>query len=223
MACITYKEFREGCLGFFRMAQKLGDNWECRGNAQEEGGLYLCKRVCYENESGIEHQQFLLKRSPHLMDKCSIVEGQVEEGTLQDEEQLDLSDPSALNDLNAKNFITFEYHIVYSLSHSVPTLYFNAWTSSGKLLTLEQVWRQVHTQFSEQIQHNKWETLTQNEHPLLGRPFFQLHPCNTAKLMSQVTPDHYSDSKLSVRYIISWLSMFGPVIGLELALDYFVD
>ena len=30
-----------------------------------------------------------------------------------------------------------------------------------------------------------WETITQAEHPELGIPFFQLHPCYTSELMAR--------------------------------------
>nr|XP_045587118.1 ubiquitin-like-conjugating enzyme ATG10 [Procambarus clarkii] len=220
MACLTYEEFTKTCLEFFRKSQDLGDNWECRGSTQEEGAFYLRKTVCSKSGYRNEGTQ-LLETSLHL-DQLD-VGCRTEENLTQCNDKLEPYDPSALNDLSAKNFITFEYHVVYSLSHSVPTLYFNAWNSAGKLLTLEEVWGLVHSHFSEQILNNKWESLTQKEHPLLGRPFFQLHPCHTAKLMSQVKSEHQCNSRLSSRYIVSWLSMFGPVVGLELPLNYFLD
>ncbi|XP_042243183.1 ubiquitin-like-conjugating enzyme ATG10 [Homarus americanus] len=222
MACITYEDFTVACLEFVKMSEKLGDNWKIRGNVQEEGALYLTKTVFIEN--GFGDKEETLNRLPFITEKCNtvIAEDQVEESTSLCDEQLEMTDPSAVEILKPKFFFTYEYHILYSLSHSVPTLYFNAWHSSGKLLTLEEIWKSVNSQFKEQINQNKWESLTQKEHPLLGQPFFQLHPCYTGKLMDQVKLVSH-DSRFLYKYLVSWLSMFGPVIGLELFLNYFLD
>lgn len=222
MATLTYEEFLMACLEFIQISQKFGDNWEAKGNSQEEGAFYLCKRVCFEYGSK-EEIALSSHKLPKNMEKCETVEDHVDEDFIKCDEQLEPHDPSVVKELIGKNCITYEYHIVYNFGHSVPTLYFNAWYSSGKLLTLEEIWKRVHSQFSKQIWENKWESLTQTEHPLLGRPFFQLHPCHTAKLMGQLKPKISSNSKFLSQYIISWLSMFGPVIGLKLSLDYFLE
>ncbi|KAF5887073.1 ubiquitin-like-conjugating enzyme ATG10 isoform X1, partial [Clarias magur] len=77
----------------------------------------------------------------------------------------------------------YEYHVLYSLSHQVPVLYFRASTLDGKPLTLEEVWRNVHPNYKHKQPQGPWDTLTQQEHPLLGQPFFMLHPCHTEEFM----------------------------------------
>eukprot|EP00057_Strongylocentrotus_purpuratus_P010345 XP_011664819.1 PREDICTED: ubiquitin-like-conjugating enzyme ATG10 [Strongylocentrotus purpuratus] len=108
----------------------------------------------------------------------------------------------------------FEYHIIHSASYNVPVLYFTACKSDGKLLTLEEVWRQVPGSYQERLRHQRWTFITQQEHPLLGRPFFQLHPCRTADLMKSVAPISKGN------YVMTWLSSVGPVVGLELPLAF---
>lgn len=50
-------------------------------------------------------------------------------------------------------------------------------------------------------------------HPVLDVPFFQLHPCRTADLMKATRPhDHVTASA----YVLRWLSLVGPTIGLRL-------
>ncbi|XP_063962395.1 ubiquitin-like-conjugating enzyme ATG10 isoform X1 [Lytechinus pictus] len=108
----------------------------------------------------------------------------------------------------------FEYHIIHSASYNVPVLYFTACKSDGKLLTLDEVWGQVPGSYQERLRHQRWTFITQQEHPLLGRPFFQLHPCRTADLMKSVVPHHKGN------YVVTWLSSVGPVVGLELPLAF---
>lgn len=113
--------------------------------------------------------------------------------------------------------IAMEYHVVYSESYQVPVLYFNAFHSNGKLLSLEEIWNSVPGPFQERVRLDGWSTITQQEHPILGRPFFQLHPCHTADLMKQ-TQAMNTHSKSN--YIITWLSSVGPVVGLNLPLVF---
>lgn len=86
--------------------------------------------------------------------------------------------------------------------------------SEGRSLSLEEVWSSVHPNFRLQLQHSPLNTITQQvtadchcdcesslnsnlltcmscvcpsqEHPLLGQPFFMLHPCKTEEFMRPV-------------------------------------
>jgi flavin reductase (DIM6/NTAB) family NADH-FMN oxidoreductase RutF len=57
-------------------------------------------------------------------------------------------------------------------------------------------------------------TLTVTDHPVLGRPFFQLHPCHTADLMAEVM-----GAGAGGNYVRTWLSLLGPVVGLAFPLE----
>lgn len=54
--------------------------------------------------------------------------------------------------------------------------------------------------------------LTQVEHPVLFKPFFALHPCRTAELLSKMTR--------SQNKVLTFISTVGPFIHLNLDLDY---
>lgn len=73
------------------------------------------------------------------------------------------------------------------------------------------------------------------EHPLLGIPFYHIHPCEAAKLMAvirgaSIPQPHaaaHSGQVLQLErtslertpacnFIASWLSLFGPVVGLHI-------
>ncbi|XP_071478768.1 ubiquitin-like-conjugating enzyme ATG10 [Diadema antillarum] len=110
----------------------------------------------------------------------------------------------------------FEYHILYSQSYSVPVLYFTASKSDGRLLSLDEVWQMVPPAYQERLRHERWTFITQQEHPYLGRPFFQLHPCHTTDLMGAVL----SPGSMSGNYVVTWLSSVGPVVGLHLPLQF---
>ncbi|MBN3294723.1 ATG10 enzyme, partial [Polypterus senegalus] len=132
-----------------------------------------------------------------------------------DLEELNISS----NDLSGREMIRFEYHVVYSSSYQVPVLYFRACNIDGRPLTLEEIWQSVHENYKERLLEGPWETITQQEHPLLGQPFFILHPCRSHELMTPILKSA-REEKRSVNYITAWLSMMGPVLGLNLPISY---
>jgi len=79
-----------------------------------------------------------------------------------------------------------EHHIVYSRSYSVPLLFFNICKPGGELVALNELWACVTSQ--NDIGQDLWTVITQQEHPLLRRPFFHLHPCHTSELLKQINP-----------------------------------
>ncbi|XP_034231295.1 ubiquitin-like-conjugating enzyme ATG10 isoform X2 [Thrips palmi] len=105
---------------------------------------------------------------------------------------------------------TWEYHILYSPSYATPVLFFNVFTSDGHLVPLESLWKGG-TQGA--LQHLRWEALSQQEHPVLRRPYYYLHPCKTAELLNL----HQGSS---TNPIVTWLSSMGPAIGLHLDIAY---
>ncbi|XP_062068456.1 ubiquitin-like-conjugating enzyme ATG10 isoform X8 [Lepus europaeus] len=113
--------------------------------------------------------------------------------------------------------IRYEYHVLYSCSFQVPVLYFRASFLDGQPLTLEDIWEGVHECYRTRLLQGPWDTITQQEHPILGQPFFVLHPCKTNEFM---TPVLKNPQKINRNYITSWLSVVGPVVGLNLPLSY---
>jgi ubiquitin-like-conjugating enzyme ATG10 len=122
--------------------------------------------------------------------------------------------------------LVFEYHIVYSTSYSVPVLYFNVAELDGTPLRGVEIWAIMPS--SVQSGYDRMMTVTEADHPVLGTPFFQLHPCNTVSLMTSVGRSSSSsssnissiDSGGRGGYVRSWTSLTGHVIGLTLALSY---
>lgn len=106
-------------------------------------------------------------------------------------------------------------HAIYSDSYCSPVLYFNMFTSNGKLISLQDIWdNYVHPSYKRHVNHDPWTFLTQSEHPILLMPYIQLHPCHTADFMKPVHEISQSGS-FAFNYVHSWLSVVLPVISLE--------
>lgn len=106
--------------------------------------------------------------------------------------------------------IKSDFHVLFSDSYSVPVLYFNFSRLDGSLLSLDEVWQLfVHRNHS-----SIYETITQQEHPILHRPFFLLHPCHTETVLKKVNDQ--SDMK---RFLF-WLSIYGQSVGLPIRMEY---
>uniref|UniRef100_A0A336M593 Ubiquitin-like-conjugating enzyme ATG10 n=1 Tax=Culicoides sonorensis TaxID=179676 RepID=A0A336M593_CULSO len=108
----------------------------------------------------------------------------------------------------------FEYHILYSLSYSVPVIYFNVIKiDTGQLLTLEE-FKEIFVNKNDldATKSDLYTVLTQMEHPLKFRPFLVLHPCKTEEVLS-----NFPDSRNKV---LTFISLYGPFIFLNLELDY---
>lgn len=116
--------------------------------------------------------------------------------------------------ITSKNFdgdstIPVEYHVVYSISYATPILCLNSWRSNGTLLTIEELWKCFN--FTED--EDMYSTLTQMDHPVLQRPFLTLHPCRTGEILGNMF-------KNSRNIVVSWLSLVGPIVKLDLDSNY---
>uniref|UniRef100_A0A3Q4GTC1 Ubiquitin-like-conjugating enzyme ATG10 n=1 Tax=Neolamprologus brichardi TaxID=32507 RepID=A0A3Q4GTC1_NEOBR len=78
----------------------------------------------------------------------------------------------------SSHVLQYEYHILYSCSYSQLPV--------GRSVMLEDVWSSVHPNFRRCLQNSPLTAITQQEHPLLGQPFFMLHPCRTEEFLRPV-------------------------------------
>jgi len=115
---------------------------------------------------------------------------------------------------HSEHIVTYECHIIFSESYSNPVLYFVASKMNGKPLDLEEVWQNSGVANSSGLTDDqRWFFVTQQEHPVLMRPFFQLHPCHTSSFMMPVTASNKTN------YIVAWLSIVLPAVGLHFDAD----
>lgn len=118
------------------------------------------------------------------------------------------------------SLVALEIHVVWSASYCVPLLFFTARRGvDGALLPLESVWRLVPHPLDAPIRSgDRWSFLTQAEHPLLGVPFFHVHPCATSEAMTQLT-GRLARPVLPSSYLVSWLSLVLPLVGVHVPHD----
>ncbi len=148
--------------------------------------------------------------------------------------------------------VDWEFHIVYSEVFRVPSLWLAAAWADGRPLTEAELARALPTppdtafaldhvpegangKSGEQQQQQgrgrhvveRWTMLSNDEHPVLGRPFCCLHPCGTAKRMRHLLPPaprpdghdrqqgQNGDGAAGLIYLIKWLGLVAPVVGLS--------
>jgi len=108
-----------------------------------------------------------------------------------------------------------EYNVVYSVAFAVPVLYFRIFDAiSGEILwDLNEIGSATLSKIHEQDSNS----LTQMAHPYYQTPYFQLHPCHTAKWMENLLS---SECKHQPNYIVAWLSFIAPHVGLVISEKY---
>lgn len=200
---LEWDEFVRCCKEIEAVSATLDDGWRCVVDKEGEPGFtYLEKRCTLLHKTSGQQASWA--------------------GDLQDaDDECEEADPDpccAQVQDRWEEVLQCVYHVVYSASYGVPVMYFNVWRRDGSLLPLSDVWSLMPECLQEQLKPLRWSTVTQQEHPIQGVPYFQLHPCKTAQLMEQTRPKH-QDGKHS-NYVVTWLSSVAPVVGLEFPVQY---
>lgn len=81
-----------------------------------------------------------------------------------------------------------------------------------------------HYQLLAEQPNAKWTFIAQMDHPHLHRPWYMLHPCQTAELLglmvlqegaTSYNQEHPTDQDLC-RFMTAWFTLVGPVLHLHL-------
>ncbi|KAK0136888.1 Ubiquitin-like-conjugating enzyme ATG10 [Merluccius polli] len=216
------KYFRLCCKLFLKHSNSLGDGWSWEQLQHSEEG-YLkktsvrCVTITINNaakdlDPEQEEPQPTAEDEVSARDESSVDTMEVKNDDIEDDEACVQSNVGG-------TVLQYEYHVLFSCSFGMPVLYFRVFDLEGKSLCLEQVWDTVHPNYRMRLQQNPWNTITQQEHPMLGQPFFVLHPCKTEEFMWPVVQAAEAEHR-KVNYVVTWLSVVGPLVGLDLPLSY---
>lgn len=136
---------------------------------------------------------------------------------------------------NAAALCRFMYHILYHLSYREPVLYFQAHDQDGSPLSLETIMQSFGVGSDDGLHlktaaggASEAPVVTLEEHPVLCRPFFMLHPCQTGVIASLLEEtwregqpagpgEHGSlivGEEGSLRRLLSWLCVAGQPLGI---------
>uniref|UniRef100_A0AAV1U0X8 Ubiquitin-like-conjugating enzyme ATG10 n=1 Tax=Peronospora matthiolae TaxID=2874970 RepID=A0AAV1U0X8_9STRA len=149
----------------------------------------------------------------HFGDDVKELEQLIEEDICADDEEMQTTmqcqqDETAL----------LELHIVYHTIYQTPVLYFRVFAVDGTPLRASVITGDM--EFSGSSCRSTF--IAMEEHPVLGKPFSFLHPCETAAAMRLLLAQVNSDSVLATWspvdvpvYLASWLSLVQPVTGIS--------
>ena len=200
---LIYEEFVRNARDLVAMSDRLGDGWELRHVRATDGP---------------EETTFLVKRSCVVSTELHPVLSETSSDA-GEPENIEDEDPATLPcGEKSQEAVNFEYHVIYSPSYQVPVLFFTATFHSGRLVPLRDIWRFVSPVHVTRESGMEWESVTQQEHPILCRPFYHIHPCHTSTIMATALTSNKDKEKLN--YLLSWLTIFGPTIGLNVSIDY---
>jgi ubiquitin-like-conjugating enzyme ATG10 len=190
---VTWSKFVECVNHFMTVSNSIDDGWSLVTNensAQSPENFYIIKKEIKKITSN--HQ------SP-------------EHFGIEFEESLDPDLSSVEYNSDKTTTVVWEYHILYSPSYGVPVLYFNVKTTAGKVLSLDEIWATLNV--PKEVLTQKWSFVTQQEHPILLRPFFLLHPCKSFEIVKV-------SENSRVNPLVTWLSSIAHIVHLSVPHEY---
>lgn len=136
--------------------------------------------------------------------------------------------------MSRSSTIPVEYHIILSPTYRVPVLYFQVLHPLNKVgaNSIEQILEHIvpiqlrdhiesigvlgaisltvraHTGDCDLERANR-----RQHHPMVGRPFFCVHPCNTPEALGEIIGTRQVSP---LEYMQIWLGLVGPAVGFHL-------
>ncbi|ORX50555.1 hypothetical protein DM01DRAFT_1096478 [Hesseltinella vesiculosa] len=170
----------------------------------------------------VGHTYLQCKHNVSTVHQASVTSTWADPALTQDDPALAQDDPAEIGraDQSPTTVVTLDYHILFSPSYQVPVLYLDAFFTDGRQLTLDDLYRLVIPPvYKDDLQKAHLQaqgSVTQADHPILGRPFWYVHPCDTQTLLRTLSPAPPLDA-----YMKTWLSLVGPVFQCPVPLHWF--
>lgn len=114
---------------------------------------------------------------------------------------------------------TAEYHIILSSSYQIPVLYFQITVRSSGVplpVSLSDVYT-ILVPADSRVAVEKVGVMggiSQGDHPVLGLPYYFVHPCNTIEAMRE-----WGEGMGPEAYLGVWMGFVGGVVGLWMPRD----
>ncbi|KAI8356744.1 autophagocytosis associated protein [Choanephora cucurbitarum] len=157
----------------------------------------------WETATILFSKQSYLKKTTFILLETRPNEAEADETVEEDQ------DPASAYASPVQQTVRLEHHIVYSTSYQVPVLYFRAFYLDGTPLSQDEIYQSIVPKSQQDV------ALSQSDHPLLGTPYWYIHPCQTRTAMETVQFEKQD-------YIKTWLSIFGPPVQCQLSLAMFL-
>ncbi|ORX55870.1 hypothetical protein BCR36DRAFT_581032 [Piromyces finnis] len=167
---ITYEEFKEFSQNFLRKSKILNYQWEWIEEPKNKKGFL--KLIQYS-----EISKDKLNRHELLEDDDEIYNIIINKNEYN---EIQLKDEGVLTEDSNDIKIFWEWHIVYSSVFQVPTLFFNAWDEEHNPIDI------LNNRDIFPIKPLNTPIITQKDHPILGIPYYYIHPCTTGQNMNKL-------------------------------------
>ncbi len=142
-----------------------------------------------------------------------------------------------VNSVSSPKVLSGEIHFLWHPVFQVPCPYLRLWDAGGKILDLEETLIVVAAMCSDadsthsskypgyslsrntvpaesvmDARHYDFGHLVPERHPHLDTPFYSIHVCTLQARLSDVCAD-----QSNALYLLNWLSMVGPSVGLPIS------
>lgn len=150
-----------------------------------------------------------------------------------EDDSIQIKDPDIIKTLPIEDDFScedFELNltVVYSHVWAMPVLYFQVYKNDGKFLSREEVLKVLNLTTSKEENDSmdgrrtkkddeQWNFVSQEEHPITGRPAYFFHPCQTSSRMQLVFPDKDIMTSNPCKWISTWLSLILPAAGFRIS------
>jgi len=128
---------------------------------------------------------------------------------------VEFDESTSAHNCNPRHVTEWTFSVVFHETWHVPTLYFQVHDIDGTPVNREEV---VSLLLNATVANDSmtdeqtWDFVSQEEHPMTGKPSFFLHPCQTAVKMALLLPQSNHHCPL-----LSWLTMILPSVGCKIS------